>query len=132
MTVRAFTIGSATYNVAQASAVEQKSLMLLVGGVVAMRASTSGVEKIDTKLLFGVLMVMPEDKFDRIASIVLSKAFIAGGNISVDAGSFHGKMSEYFQLIAELIAYNLDDFFTYLDADRAVAQTANKAKTIQR
>lgn len=126
MTVRAIKIGNVTYNVAQAPADQQKSLMLLIAGIVAMRGATSGIEEIDTKLLIGSLIMMPEDKFDNIARIVLYKTVISGEKTTIDVKDFQGRMSDYFQLIAEAVAYNLNDFFTYLDADRAAAKTAVK------
>lgn len=131
MNVRAFTINNVTYNVAQAPADQQKSLMLLIAGVVAMRSASSGVEEIDVKLLVGSLIMMPEDKFDRIANIVLCKTIISGEKTTIDVKSFQGRMSDYFQLIAEAVAYNLNDFFIYLDADRASARTAMSEKAIQ-
>lgn len=131
MTVKSITIGNITYNVAQAPADKQKSLMLLIAGVVAMRSATSGIDEIDIKLLIGSLIMMPEDKFDKIVDIVLYKTFIKGEENKIDVKAFQGRMSEYFQLIAETVAYNLNDFFTYLDVDRAAVRTMANEKTIQ-
>ena len=131
MTIKAVTINNVTYNVAQAPADKQKSLMLLIAGVVAMRSATSGIEEIDTKLLIGSLIMMSEDKFDKIANIALYKTVINGETMPIDVKSFQGRISEYFQLIAETVAYNLNDFFTYLDVDRADVRTAEREKTIQ-
>lgn len=127
MTTRAIVVKGVTYNVAQAPADQQKSLMLIVAGIVAMRSSTAGVTEIDTKLLVGTLIMMPEDKFDNIARIVLYKTIVNGEKTLIDVKLFQGRMSEYFQLIAEAIAYNLNDFFTYLDADRADAKALTEA-----
>ena len=131
MTIGAITIGDVTYNVAQAPADKQKSLMLLIAGIVAMNSAASGVKEIDTKLLVGALIMMPELKFNEIANIVLYKTIIAGETIPIDVKSFQGRMCDYFQLIAEAVALNLNDFFTWLDVDRAAVQTAANEKTIQ-
>ena len=117
MTVRAFTIGNVTYNVAQAPAMEQKKLMLIVGALIASRSSQSGA-KIDTSLLMGALMILPEAKFDEVANIVLYKTVIHGEKTPIDVGSFQGKITDYFKLVAEAIAYNLDDFFTFLASEK--------------
>jgi len=125
MTVRAFTINNVTYNVAQAPALQQKKLMLLVGALVAARSSTSG-QPIDTSLLMGSLMVLPEAKFDEVAGIVLYKTIIAGESTTLDVGSFQGKITDYFKLVAEAIAYNLDDFFTFLASVKPDEATRDK------
>ena len=125
MTVRAITINNVTYNVAQAPALQQKKLMLLVGALVAARSSTSG-QPIDTSLLMGALMILPEPKFDEVAGIVLYKTIIAGESTTLDVGSFQGKITDYFKLVAEAIAYNLDDFFTFLASVKPDEATRDK------
>ncbi len=120
--VKTITVGNVAYNVAQAPADRQKKLLLLVGGIVAMRAASAKVEEIDTKLLVGALMMLPEDKFDEVAQIVTAQTVINGEKTPIDVKSFQGSMLGYFELIAESIAYNLNDFFTWLDVDRNNAQ----------
>lgn len=117
MSVRAITINNATYNVAQAPALQQKKLMLLVGALIAARSQASG-QPINTSLLMGALMILPETKFDEVANIVLYKTIISGAATPIDVGSFQGKMTDYFKLVAEAIAYNLDDFFTFLASEK--------------
>ena len=117
--LRAVNIGDKTYNIVQATATEQKTLMLLLGAKIAFNSNASGIEKIDTACLVGSLLTMPEEKFDRIASIVLKQAVDASKpNEILDVKSFQGSMLGYFNLVAEAIAYNLDDFFTWLDSER--------------
>ena len=115
---RAFTIKENTYNVAQASAIDQKKLMLLLGGKIALH-SAAGAEPISVPLLVGALITLPESTFDEVASIVLRQAFVAGTTQKIDVQSFQGGMMGYFQLVAEVIAYNLNDFFTWLDTGNA-------------
>lgn len=126
MTARAIKIGGVSYNVAQAPAMEQKKLMLLVGALIAARTSQSG-QPIDTSLLMGSLMILSESKFDEVANIVLYKTVIHGEKTLVDVGSFQGKITDYFKLVAEAIAYNLDDFFTFLVSEKPDA-TQEKVK----
>jgi len=77
------------------------------------------------------LLSSPENVFDEIAEIVLYKTVIVGKDTIIDAGSFQGGMLHYFQLIAEAIKLNLDDFFTYLDSVNKDAQSqSNPEKTV--
>lgn len=121
------TVGNAQYSVAQAPAVKQKKLMLLVGAKIAFNsaATKSGI---DRDLLMGALTSMPEPIFDEIVEIVLYKTCKVGDDAIIDVGSFQGGMLDFFQLVAEAIKLNLDDFFTYLDSVNANVQQAMKAE----
>lgn len=123
--IRAITINDVRYNVAQASAVDQKRLMLLIGAKIALNSAAGGIEKIDVKMLVGAFLTLPESTFDDVANIVLRQAFVAGETTPLDAKSFQGNMLGYFNLVAEAVAFNLEDVFTWLDsennASRAVA-----------
>lgn len=125
MTVRAITINNVTYNVAEAPALQQKKLLLLIGALVGSRVATSQTE-VDTSLLVGSLMILPENKFDEVASIVLYKTVVNGGNSLIDVGSFQGNMLSYFKLVAEAIEYNLHDFFTFLASEIPAKVTREK------
>lgn len=120
------TVGDSQYSVAQAPALKQKQLMLLIGAKIAFNsaASKSGI---DRDLLLGALLSMPENTFDEISSIVLYKTCKVGDDAIIDVGSFQGGMLHYFQLVAEAIKLNLDDFFTYLDNANKNVQQAEKA-----
>lgn len=115
------TVGNVKYSVAQAPAIKQKKLMLLVGAKIAINSAATKVG-IDRDLLLGALLSMPENIFDEVSGIVLYKVCKIGDETILDAGSFQGKMLEYFQLVAEAIKLNLDDFFTYLDKENESAQ----------
>ena len=108
-------IGDKQYSIAQAPAVKQKKLMLLIGAKIAFNSASSktGIER---DLLIGALTSLPEAVFDEVSSIVLYKTCIVGDDALIDIGAFQGGMLEYFQLVAEAIKLNLDDFFTYLDS----------------
>ena len=125
--IKSITVKNATYNVAQASAVQQKKLMLLVGAKVAFNSAAGGIEKIDTPMLVGLLMSLPESVFDEVAGIVLGKAFLAGSTTAITIDLFQGSMVAYMNLVAEAIAYNLEDFFTWLDSENAARRAAQKA-----
>ena len=127
--IRAITIGDKTYNVAQASAVEQKKLMLLIGAKIAFNSAATDTVEIDDTMLFGMLMSLPESTFDEIAKMVLRQAVQAGETCAVDMKSFQGSMVEYFKLVAGAISFNLADYFIWLDSENAArrAQANGKA-----
>lgn len=126
--IKSVTINSKTFNIAQAPALEQKRLMLLLGGKIAFNSNAADAD-IDVKLLVGALMTLPEETFDKVSNIVLYKTFLSGAQTPIDIHSFQGGMVEYFTLVAEAVAFNLNDFFMWLDADRAERRASERPTT---
>lgn len=124
--IRAITVANVQYNVVQASAVNQKKLMLLLAGKIALNSAAGGVEKINVTMLVGALMTLNEATFDEIANIVMYKTVVSGKSELVTIDNFQGGMSKYFTLVAEGIAYNLEDFFDWLDSENAAARAKRK------
>ena len=122
MNIKEVTIGSNRYHIAQAPAKAQKTLLSLCGAMCAVNATTADIIEIDVKFLKGVLIGIGEERLDQITSIVFSKTYKAGEDRPVDIGDFQGKMGEYLELVANGIKANLQDFFTWLDEDRAAAR----------
>lgn len=114
-TVKPVKIGKATFNVTQAPASEQKRLLSLIGAKVALNSAMAQIDKIDTDLLFGALLTLPEADFDEIAEIVLYQTVKNGGKSIIEIGDFQNNVTDYYQLVAKAIEVNLKDFFTYLD-----------------
>lgn len=125
-TVRAFKIGNATFNAAQASAERQKKLLLLVGGLVSANAGRAGATVIDGSLLVGSLLALPESVFDEVADIVLERVKVAGTDTGVSVRDFQGKQLDYFRLIAELVRWNLEDFFNWLVSEKSAGERASE------
>lgn len=119
-------INGDTYHVHQATAVNQKKLMTLVGALVALNSAAGGVEKIDASMLCGTLLRIGEEKVDEIADIVLWKTAKAGGTELVTVDNFQGAIHGYFMLLAKAVEVNLADFFIYLDSVNAEARAASK------
>ena len=126
--IRAITVNDVQYNVAQASAVEQQKLMLLIGAKVALNSASGSVEQINKDLLIGTFLTLPEDTFNQVARIVLGKAIVSGESTPIDVNAFQGGMMSYFALVAEAVCFNLNDFFTWLDSENA-ARRAPQART---
>lgn len=105
-----------TYNVERASAVSQKSLLMLLGArLTILGAQSKDAGKMaDTMTLVGVLFSLGESDFDKVASLVLPKVVKHGGSELVKIDSFQGDMMSYVHLIAESVRENLQDFFTWL------------------
>lgn len=131
MSVKPFTIGGVQYNAAMASAVDQDRLMSLLSAAVLERFATAagaGLE-IDDQVLCAMFMSMRQDVKAQVAQMLMSRVLINGTERNVSVADFGGKMVQYNQLLAELLRWNLSDFFDWLpsgakDARQAVAESA--------
>ena len=114
--VKSVKIGKSSYNIVQAIAPLQKTLLLLIGGRLSFRTASTR-SHIDQPLLIGLLMSLPENEFDQIADIVLNQCVKSGDTSPIDVDSFQGQVYSYVQLVAEGVAFNLDDFFTFINSN---------------
>lgn len=121
--IGSITISSDVYNVTQATAVKQKTLMTLIGAKITINSAMSGVEEINTQMLKGALLSLPEDTLDKVSSIVLWKTVKSGDDKLVTLDNFQSGMNDYFTLLAEAVKLNLSDFFTWLDSVNAENRT---------
>lgn len=116
MSVKPFTIGGVQYNAAMASAVDQDRLMSLLSGAVLERFATAaqaGIE-VDDQVLCSMFMSMRQDVKGQVVQILMTRVFINGTERTVTVADFGGKMVQYNQLLAELLRWNLSDFFDWL------------------
>lgn len=134
---KSFTVGSLSVNAAMASAIEQDEVLSLVSSEVIQRAAIAARSDIEMgeSVLISMFFSMPSQVKQRVAGILLNRAFAAGtskvdqnGNPvegtarKVTVADFQGKMVEYNTLLAQLTLWNFEDFFTYLsDAVRNAA-----------
>lgn len=121
MSVKSFTIGGAQYNAAMASAVDQDRLMsLLSAGLIerSLTAATTGKD-MDSAILVPMFMAMPQAVKSQAADILAGRVLLNGTDRPVTAADFGGKMVQYNQLLAELLRWNLSDFFDWLRAAHA-------------
>lgn len=114
--VRAFTVGSVTYNAAMATAVQQDELLGLIAAPVIERfiAMAKRQEDVGVVLLSSMFMAMNKAQKDKIAGILMARVFINGTQTPVTVNDFGGKVVQYNQLLAELLRWNLADFFDWL------------------
>ena len=114
--VKSFTVGNATYNAVMASAVKQDELLSLLTGTIMERglaAMRLGGE-LDDRILVPMFMSLHHDIKTRAAAILMHKVVINGGSVPVTVESFAGQMVNYNTLLAQLLQWNLADFFTWL------------------
>ena len=113
-------VGKTTYSVMEASAVDQRELLTIVGRIVAFHKANSEIESIDADLLVGSMMTMSNEIIAKIDDLVLGSV-VDDQDITVDVKTFQGRMSEYMQLLAHAIKINLDDFFDYLPSGKSAS-----------
>ena len=124
MSVKSFTIGGAQYNAAMASAVDQDRLMSLLSGAVLERFATAaqaGIE-VDDQVLCSMFMSMRQDVKAQVVQILMTRVFINGTERAITVADFGGKMVQYNQLLAELLRWNLSDFFDWLPSGETGAR----------
>lgn len=121
MSVKAFTVGGTQYNAAMASAVDQDRLLsLLSAGLIERSMTAASIGKdLDDSILVPMFMAMPQAAKTQAASMLMGKVVLNGTTQPVTAGDFGGKMVQYNQLLAELLRWNLGDFFDWLRAAHA-------------
>lgn len=116
MSVKPFTIGGAQYNAAMASAVDQDRLMSLLSAAVLERFATAagaGLE-VDDQVLCAMFMSMRQDVKGQVAQMLMARVLLNGTERTVSVADFGGKIVQYNQLLAELLRWNLSDFFGWL------------------
>lgn len=114
--VKSFKVGKSQYNAGMASAVDQdKLLSLLTGAIIerAMVAAKSGFE-IDDAVLVPMFMAMNHALKCQVAELLMGKVVVNGTDRAVSVSDFGGKMVEYNSLLAQLLRWNLSDFFDWL------------------
>ena len=133
MSVKQFTVGGALYNAAMASAVDQDRLMSLLSAAVLERFATaaqSGVE-VDSNVLSMMFMSMRQDVKAQVAQVLMTRVFINGTERPVTVADFGGRMVHYNQLLAELLRWNLSDFFDWLPSAAKDARQDEAASAVQ-
>ncbi len=133
MSVKPFTIGGVQYNAAMASAVDQDRLMSLLSAAVLERFTTAaqaGLE-VDEKVLAAMFMSMRQEVKAHVVSILMTRVFLNGTERAVTVADFGGKMVQYNQLLAELLRWNLSDFFEWLPSEEKNARQGGPESAAQ-
>lgn len=126
MNVKAFVVGGVQYNAAMASAVDQDRLMSLLSAAVLERfatAAAAGLE-VDDNVLCSMFMSMRQEAKAQVAQMLMARVLINGTERTVSVADFGGRMVQYNQLLAELLRWNLSDFFDWLPSGAKNARQA--------
>ena len=116
MTTKIFTVDDKRYEVAMASAVKQNELL----GLVAQRlfiasdiAKKGGATLNETSVMITLMTSKTEEK-TKIEKILLEQAVEVGTSNLISIKDFEGKMVAWNTLIAQVLIWNLSDFFALL------------------
>ncbi|MCE2029293.1 hypothetical protein [Sessilibacter corallicola] len=112
--IESVTIKDKTFNIPQASAVQQAELIQVAGGRIAFSSSKSD-NAIDVNLIKGSLITIGTDNLMKIKSLVFDRIHLSGESEPVGIEFFQGQIDMFYTLLAEAIRVNLQDFFISLD-----------------
>lgn len=122
------------YNIERASAVAQKSLLMLIGSrltIVNANPKSPADAIASNEMLVGVLMSLGETDFDKVSSLVLPKIIKHGDDKPCNIDSFQCDLMSYMYVVAEAVRENLSDFFTWLKHQKETDATTAPKKQIQ-
>lgn len=116
MSTKSFTVGSISVNAGMASAIAQDEVLSVVSSEIINRAAVAARNglRMGEQILVPMFMAMPSQAKQRVAAILLERAFFAGTERKVTVADFQGKMVDYNTLLAQLLLWNFEDFFTWL------------------
>lgn len=115
--VKTFTVGNLTVNAAMASAVQQDELLSLLSATLLSRAATAAQvnAEMGEQILIPMFMAMPQQLKKQVVGLITQKVLIVGTETPVTVNDFGGKMVEWNTLLSQLILWNLEGFFIWLD-----------------
>ena len=126
---KSFTVDGQAFSAAQASAVRQDELL----GVISLKlytafqvAAKTAISNFGVKECAFMLMAIPHEQKETIVEILKEKVFLQGTEIRVSAKDFQGRMVAWNTLLAELLLWNLSDFFSYLSEDLKAKAAENQ------
>lgn len=111
--------GGVTYNIAMASAVDQRSIMFKLGrsGLTEMvrqmalaEIGSSRADVVALAIVGKMIQVMPEEDFNFIADKLLARVYREGDRNQVTLDDFRGEMQAYVHLVVLALGVNFKDF----------------------
>lgn len=105
------------YTIVRASALAQSEVLsLLSANVTAKWAQLDHIskEQVAEKILLPMMFSLPVGVKVKIHELLIQQAFKGTDSINLDIEYFQGNMVEYHRLLAQLVFWNLDDFFTFI------------------
>lgn len=106
------------YTVVRASALAQMEVLSILSPTLIAHWSrlSRPVDNPVNDFLLMFVTGLPFPQKQRIVELLMSELSDNQGGY-VDIETFNGKMMEWHRLIAEVLHWNLDDFFTYIDTE---------------
>lgn len=129
MNVKTFAVGDKTISAAMASAVGQDELLSIISQPIFQSfliAAQGGVEVTTKQLALRLMTFKPAEKA-RIVDILTERAYLQGTETRVSPKDFQGHMMQWNMLLAQLLEWNVGDFFDSLSADLKPLSDAAKA-----
>lgn len=131
MQVKNFTVGSGSYNVVRATAVQQDEILSLLTQSIVTRLAASENGNPDDSTFIVMFAALPYDLKRKIDGLLLSNVTDAETKVKVTSSDFQGRMIELNQLRTEVLKWNFEDFFTFwaseVEKERQKAQVQAKA-----
>ncbi len=119
MNMKTFSVGDKTINAAMASAVGQDELLSIISQPIFQSfliAAQGGVEVSTKQIALRLMTFKPAEKA-RIVDILTERAFLQGTETRVSPKDYQGHMMQWNTLLAQLLEWNVGDFFDSLSAD---------------
>ncbi len=118
MSIESVTVDGTQYNIASASAVDQKRMLHMMGTRLVAVLGEDITAPLDAKLVFGSLLTLKEAEFDAVAKLALYKTMVNGGSELITIADFQDEIMNYYMLVAEAVVVNLSSFLCWLDRAR--------------
>lgn len=114
--VKSFTIGNVTYNAVMASAIQQDEIAGFLTSMIMQRGLESALNdnEMGDNVIMPMFMGMDVSLKKQVVARLMTKVVINGGNELVNIDNFQSNIIHYNTLLAQLLQWNLADFFTWL------------------
>lgn len=118
--------------VVRASALAQSEVLSLLSAPVIAHLTQvkEPINNFVDEFLLLFVIGMPFERKQRIVSLLMSDMKDKDG-IYVDVETFNGRMVEFHKMLADVIHWNLHDFFTYIGEEHKKDLPMTKAKKTQ-
>lgn len=131
-TVKQFQVGSVTYNVARASAIQQDEVLsMLTSAIVECLQRIDANDLDDDDIMFNFFTRMPFEAKQKFDGLMLARVFKHGTDQAVSSKDFDGAVLELNKLRALVLKWNLEPFFTYWASELRKAQDNLEKKVSQ-
>lgn len=121
--VKSFTVGTESYNVARATALQQDEALSLLTAPLIQRLIAAGQSGIDAdeEVIFAMTLAMPFSLKQKLDELLMGRVTRQGTQMQVSIRDFDGHVMDYNRLRAKVLMWNLEGFFTYWASEKSAA-----------